>query len=114
MVDLPGRRVLPRHPQASADGEYRVQAAFGGTARRAKPPAAVLHVAERALSVVGPETLYARADLVEVGGQPVVMELELVEPSLFFGLAPESGRQLAEALAVWLPGRAAAPRAGPR
>jgi hypothetical protein len=42
-------------------------------------------LAERALEGVGEGLLYGRVDLVrDEGGAPVVMELELVEPSLFF------------------------------
>ena len=49
-------------------------------------------VGERALRAVGGEgLLYARVDLVRgAGGAPMVAELELVEPSLFFNLCPEA------------------------
>lgn len=59
--------------------------------------------AERALAaatlaaVPGPVPLYARVDVVPgPGGDPVVLELELVEPSLFVALSPAA----AEAFAV--------------
>ncbi len=54
--------------------------------------AAELDVAARALQAVpdAPELLYARVDLVDgPDGDPLVMELELVEPNLF--LAPHPG-----------------------
>ncbi|RVU45902.1 hypothetical protein EA187_09090 [Lujinxingia sediminis] len=52
--------------------------------------AAERELGERALKAVGGEgLLYARVDLVRgVDGAPMVAELELVEPSLFFNLCP--------------------------
>ncbi len=56
---------------------------------------------------VGP-TAYARVDLVDGDdGRPVVMEVELVEPSLFLDLAPGAAERLADTLRGWL--RAAHP-----
>jgi hypothetical protein len=46
-------------------------------------------VAEAALAPVADRILYGRVDLArDDAGQPMVMELELVEPSLFFGRKP--------------------------
>ncbi|MFI1763131.1 RimK family alpha-L-glutamate ligase [Streptomyces sp. NPDC020800] len=59
-----------------------------------QPTEAELDVAEKALSAVpggAPGLLYARVDLVDgEDGQPLVMELELVEPNLFLFLHPTS------------------------
>jgi glutathione synthase/RimK-type ligase-like ATP-grasp enzyme len=65
------------------------------------PTAAELAVAERALAAVpgAPELLYARVDLVTgEDGEPVVMELELVEPNLFLSLHTASLPRVVEAL----------------
>jgi glutathione synthase/RimK-type ligase-like ATP-grasp enzyme len=62
---------------------------------------AELDVAERALAAVpdAPEVLYARVDLVDGDdGEPVVMELELVEPNLFLFLHPRSLPRVVEAV----------------
>jgi hypothetical protein len=46
-----------------------------------------------------PPPLYARIDLVhDAGGRPVVLELELTEPSLFLPQAPEAATSLARAV----------------
>lgn len=70
-----------------------------------------LSVARRALAAVpgGPDRLlYARVDLLPTpGGQPVVTEVELIEPSLFLARRPGSGERLAELIA----GAAAGPAA---
>jgi glutathione synthase/RimK-type ligase-like ATP-grasp enzyme len=56
--------------------------------------------AETALSASGFETLYARVDLVrDEGGALYVMELEMVEPTLFFLARPDAARILAGELA---------------
>ncbi len=46
-----------------------------------------------------PEPLYARIDLVEdAAGRPVVLELELAEPSLFLPQAPDAAATFARAV----------------
>lgn len=51
-------------------------------------------VAERALAPIADRILYGRVDLArDAAGQPVVMELELVEPSLFFARGPGSAER---------------------
>jgi O-ureido-D-serine cyclo-ligase len=57
-------------------------------------------VAKAAFNAIpGSPPLYARIDLVrDAGGQPVVLELELVEPSLFFEHGPGAAERLVEGL----------------
>lgn len=65
------------------------------------PTAIELALAERALAAVpgSPELLYARVDVVDGdAGEPVVMELELVEPNLFLNLHEESLAVVARAI----------------
>lgn len=51
-------------------------------------------IAERALAPIADRILYGRVDLArDATGQPVVMELELVEPSLFFARGPGSAER---------------------
>jgi glutathione synthase/RimK-type ligase-like ATP-grasp enzyme len=74
-----------------ADGEFRVHAEYGGSERRHEPTATELALVEEALAAVpSPEPLtYARVDCVtDTDGAPRLMELELIEPSLFLPLAP--------------------------
>jgi hypothetical protein len=66
------------------------------------PSPAELALAAQALAAVpgGPERLlYARVDLFPgPDGAPVLAELELTEPSLFFGCAAGAADRLAEAI----------------
>jgi len=81
-----------------ASGDYRVQKQHGGTVVGHEPSAAERAVAEQALSCVQHPVAYARVDLVHWQGQPVVMELELIEPELFLGRAPQAVHRLASLL----------------
>ena len=59
----------------------------------------VLDAAELRGPVPRSELLYARIDLVPGDdGEPLLLELELAEPSLFFGSAPGSARRWADAV----------------
>jgi O-ureido-D-serine cyclo-ligase len=62
------------------------------------PDAAELRVGARAMQAMPFETpLYARVDLIrDEKGEPVVLELEMVEPSLFFPFAGGSAERFAE------------------
>lgn len=65
-------------------------------------------VARRALTVVagrfGTPPVYARVDVVLGGkGEPLVLELELTEPSLFFDVCPQAVDALVAAVATRLP-----------
>jgi O-ureido-D-serine cyclo-ligase len=64
------------------------------------PDAAELRVAQAAFAAIPSDPpFYARVDLIhDATGAPVVLELELTEPSLFFGHAPGSAERLATAI----------------
>lgn len=78
-------------------GDYRVQ--VRGRVERHEPSRdereAVLGVLER----IPGEWLYARVDMVPTRAGLVLMELELIEPELFFDRAPDSAEILCHALA---------------
>jgi glutathione synthase/RimK-type ligase-like ATP-grasp enzyme len=52
--------------------------------------------AQQVLACLPEVPLYARVDLVELDRRPCLMELELVEPSLYFSFAPQAADRLAE------------------
>jgi hypothetical protein len=81
-----------------------------GDLRRVDPTRAQRDVAESVFRAIGqlvPEAaapLYARIDLVhDDAGRPVVLELELTEPSLFLPQAPEAVASLVRAVGAELP-----------
>jgi O-ureido-D-serine cyclo-ligase len=65
-----------------------------------EPDAAERRVAAEAYgSIAGASPLYARIDLIrDERGEPVVLELELTEPSLYFVHAPDAANRFADAL----------------
>ena len=69
-----------------AAGDYRVQAHHGGTEHPHTPSEAELETAHRAMECAPGPLTYARVDLVDVDGVPTLMELEVIEPDLFFRL----------------------------
>ncbi|MDO8214094.1 RimK family alpha-L-glutamate ligase [Conexibacter sp. CPCC 206217] len=87
--------VLRKRPAA---GEFRVQPEFGAVTVPATATPRQLAVAERALACVDDDALlYARVDLVAGPADEVwLMELELVEPTLYFEAAPGSAERFAQ------------------
>jgi hypothetical protein len=80
-------------------GDFRVQHEHGGSAETLTPAARVLGAArEITTRIVGP-WLYARVDGVEIDGQFVLVELELLEPSMFLRNDADAANRFAEAIA---------------
>jgi glutathione synthase/RimK-type ligase-like ATP-grasp enzyme len=97
LVYLGGRfsHALLKRPRP---GGFLVQAENGGTAEPATPTAGMRRDAERALGAAPGPVLYARVDGIRDGDRLVLMELELLEPALFFELGPDSAPRFANAL----------------
>ena len=90
-------------------GDFRVQEEHGGrTIRREPAPGLLAQAREAAIAGPGP-WLYARVDGVRRGGELVVIELELIEPSLYLAHCPGAARRLASAVKA----RLSAPRPSP-
>jgi glutathione synthase/RimK-type ligase-like ATP-grasp enzyme len=72
------------------------------SARPCSATADELALAERVLAVVrrsSSKLLYARVDLAPgPDGEPLILEVELTEPSLFLGYSPNAAERLAEAI----------------
>ena len=86
-----------------APGDFRVQEEYGGRIVGVEPEPALVALAGAALEAVPhPDPLlYARVDAVRLeDGAFAVMELELVEPSLYFPFAPGSAGRFADAVAA--------------
>ena len=87
-----------------ARGEFRVQDTYGGTRETVDdPPASLLADAHRAHEAAGgQDLLYVRVDGVRTEAGLEVMEVELVEPSLYFDGHLDRGERFAAALAARL------------
>ncbi len=81
-------------------GDFRVQDDHGGTVHPYTPTAAERAFAESAVRACPSLPLYARVDFVRAAdGDLRLMELELVEPELFFRFHPPAAEALADAIA---------------
>ncbi len=82
-----------------APGDFRAHGIYGGTVECAEPRKSDLLQTEAMLRRLPFDLLYARLDLVRINGRLAVMELELIEPILYFDLAPlGAGRLVSAAL----------------
>ena len=87
-----------------AAGDFRVQDQFGGYEESVAAPAEAKALAAAALSAASTITqtgplAYARVDMLRDGkGQFALMELELIEPSLFLQFANDRGAAFATAI----------------
>ena len=74
-------------------GDFRVQEYHGGVTLPCKaPPAGAIRLAQQALAAAPAQATYARVDIVpDDQGVLRIMELELIEPSLFLDHAPDGG-----------------------
>jgi glutathione synthase/RimK-type ligase-like ATP-grasp enzyme len=86
-----------------ADGDFRVQQDFGGTVERREPEASLIEDARAVLQAAARVTdtnvegiLYARVDGIVRGGALLLMELEVIEPMLFFSHAPGAAARMAD------------------
>lgn len=83
--------------KAPKAGDFRVQFTHGGSHRKVEAPEALLSAARAVLEQLEEPLLYARVDGLVYKGQFVLMELELLEPFLFFEEDPESPDRFVEA-----------------
>lgn len=86
-------------------GDFRVQEEHGGELFSITPHhegfEQMCKVSEKALSAMPTQALYARVDLVRFNNDWAVMELELIEPSLYFNLDPQSPSRFVEAMLTY-------------
>ena len=80
-------------------GDFRTQEEHGADILSVEAPAALVDTARHVLGVVSPQPVYVRADFVRGTGERfLLMELELIEPALYFRTDPGSAGRFARAL----------------
>jgi glutathione synthase/RimK-type ligase-like ATP-grasp enzyme len=76
-------------------GDFRSHPIWGASVTKHTPSVDELRVGERVLNAMEP-TEYARVDLVNTPKDPLVIEVELIEPFLFFDMFPETAEVFAD------------------
>lgn len=80
-----------------APGDFRVHNDFGGSEEREEPDEEARRIVAAALALAPERPFYARVDLVRgLDDELAVMELELVEPELFFGFSEDATSYMAD------------------
>ena len=79
-----------------------MQEEFGGSSVAEPAPSHVIAAAEAVLAAVTEPWLYARVDGVETSKGFLLMELEMLEPLLFFELEPGAPARFAEVMVARL------------
>jgi hypothetical protein len=83
--------------------DFRVQEEHGGLIQATEPPADLPTTGEKILKHVSATPLYARVDFVRTGdGDFAVVELELIEPSMYLRNAAHAPEMFAKAMDTWL------------
>lgn len=67
-----------------ASGEFRSQEEYGSQIKNVQPEAALLNAGAKIVALIEPQPVYVRVDLIRgPDGRLLLMELELIEPSLY-------------------------------
>lgn len=78
-------------------GDFRVQEEHGGTLKLIKNiDEQKINLCKKILSLLPYDCFYSRIDLVVDEGNPLLMEIEVIEPSLYFNLEPKSANLFAK------------------
>lgn len=83
-------------------GDFRVQEEHGGLLQSITPCQELLTAGNMALQTIPEKVLYARIDLVQHQGSFQLMEIELIEPSLYFNLDEMAASRFAKAFNNWM------------
>jgi glutathione synthase/RimK-type ligase-like ATP-grasp enzyme len=93
-----GRRYSHAVLKRPRRGDFRVQSELGGEVLLVAPGREAILRAEAIVALLPEPWLYARVDACQVNGALVLMELELIEPTLFFHADPGAAPRFADAL----------------
>lgn len=78
-------------------GDFRVQDDFGGTVDDYTPTEEEIALAVQTVKACGELPLYARVDIAnDLEGKPAIMELEIIEPELWFRKNSDAADKLAD------------------
>jgi len=86
-----------------AQAEFRSQEERGAEIRAMLPHEKLLQRAQQAMATLSPSPLYARIDFIrDAADDFLVMELELIEPSLYLRMDPRAPGRFAASIEQWV------------
>ncbi len=85
-----------------AESEFRSQEEHGAEILATVPHARLLKRARQAMATISPAPLYARIDFIrDAQDDFLVMELEMIEPSMYLRMDPQAPARFATAIDAW-------------
>lgn len=81
-----------------ADGDFRVQIQFGGNYTAIEPSLDLIDQAQKVVNTFKEKLLYARVDGIVIDNQLHLMEIECIEPDLYFGQSENAQSRFVNAL----------------
>lgn len=80
------------------EGDFRIQRQYGGKYTRVEPGASLIEVGKRIMKQIPTPLLYARVDGLVIQGEFHLMELELIEPDLYFEFGEDIKQRFVKAV----------------
>lgn len=80
------------------DGDFRVQIQFGGKYTLAQPSSDLIEKAQQIVDLFPEDLLYARVDGIIIENELHLMEIECIEPDLYFNLSEGSHQRFIESI----------------
>ncbi|WP_035673703.1 RimK family alpha-L-glutamate ligase [Flavobacterium sp. 83] len=85
------------------DGDFRVQSQFGGKYNLVQPSQELIEKAQKITETFPENLLYARVDGIVIDNDLYLMEMECIEPDLYFNLSPDSLERFVAAIVELIP-----------
>jgi len=84
------------------NGDFRVQEEHGGILKAInRPESSLIDFGNKVMGTIPYQCLYSRVDVVRGSDNYLLMEVELIEPSLYFNMDPKSPQIFAEVFNKW-------------
>lgn len=80
------------------EGEFRIQSQFGGKYKLVQPEQELVNKAQKIVNTFQGDLLYARVDGIVIENELHLMEVECIEPDLYFNLSENSQTKFVTAL----------------
>jgi glutathione synthase/RimK-type ligase-like ATP-grasp enzyme len=81
-----------------ADGDFRVQIQYGGNYTALEPSPELITQAQAVVNTFDEKLLYARVDGIIIGNQLHLMEIECIEPDLYFNHSADAQNKFVNAI----------------